>query len=261
MILNKLATSEIESLMIPALRAAACGIDSRKELPRGLRKLAGKIFRHVLFLLFFLHLAYIGITGVLVSCYSFVDPPITVLALVRKYDSHFKVRKSYPVKLAAVPKIARRMLVSVEDGNFWTHWGIDPEAVKRAAEINKNNGKILYGGSTLTMQLARTLFLVPNRTYLRKYLEVIVTFELEMILSKERILELYLSWAEWGKGLFGIDAASRYYYGKPAYKLELEESARLVALLSSPIRYTPSTMLRSNLLRERYEYLMAKYGS
>jgi monofunctional biosynthetic peptidoglycan transglycosylase len=215
----------------------------------------------MLFALLFLHALYIGVTSALILCYAKLDPAVTVLALSRKYLDGYKVRRQYPVNLAAVPKLTRRMLVSIEDGNFWTHNGIDFEAVKRAAEINRNNGKILYGGSTLTMQVARTLFLVPERNYLRKYLEVIVALELELFLPKERILELYLSWAEWGKGTFGIDAASRRYYGKSASKLGLEESARLMALLSSPIKYNPENLFRSNLLRARYEYLMGKYGS
>jgi len=259
--LNNFITRELLTLMIPALKSVYPDIAQKKEIPRNPGGRVRGLLRKLLFSLVFLHALFIGITSVLVACYSFVDPPVTVLALVRKYDSKFKIRRNYPVKLSAVPRAARRMLVSVEDGNYWTHFGIDFEAVKRAVEINKNYGKIRVGGSTLTMQLARTLFLVPDRNYLRKYLEVIVTFELELLLSKERILELYLSWAEWGKGIFGIDAASRYYFGKPAYKLEVEESARLVALLSSPIRYNPDTFLKSGLLRERYQYLMAKYGS
>jgi len=206
------------------------------------------------------HAVFIGVTATLVVCYSFTDPPVTVLSLVRKYSSGWTIRKPRPVGLGDVPRLTRRMLVSVEDSKFWTHPGIDLEAVRRAAEVNRAAGKTLYGGSTITMQVARTLFLTPDRTWLRKYLEVLVTAELELFLSKERILELYLSWAEWGKGVFGIEAATRLYYGKSVSALGMDESARILAILSSPIRYTPATMSGSGLLRARYDYLMKKYG-
>jgi len=133
------------------------------------------------------------------------------------------------------------------------------EAFRRAQQLNEKIGKPMYGGSTITMQVARTLFLVPTKSYLRKYLEVIAALELEAILSKDRILELYFSYAEWGKGIFGIERASRVYYGKGIASITADQAARLIALLSSPIKYTPSTLYRSTILRQRYSYLVARY--
>lgn len=209
--------------------------------------------------LLFVHLWYIGTTSLLIACFAKVDPAATTLAMYRKHVDGWKVHKPLPTRLENIPIRARRMLVSVEDYKFWEHHGVDIEAFSRALEINKQIGKPMYGGSTLTMQTARTLFLIPAKSYMRKYLELIVAFELELLLSKERILELYFSWAEWGKGVFGIEAASMLYYGVPLAKLGASNTARLMAVLSSPIRYTPFTLTQSKLLASRYEFLVKRY--
>lgn len=205
------------------------------------------------------HAAYLAATSLLVLAYARSDPSATVLMAYRAWGYGWKLEAPRPLKLAKVPAFAKSMLVAVEDGKFWEHHGIDLEAVRRAREVNARAGRLLYGGSTLTMQLARTLFLVPEKSYLRKYLEVLVAFELELFLPKERILELYFGYAEWGRGVFGIEAAARRHYGRSLSRLSREEVARLVALLSSPIRYTPATLERSGILAERYRYLLRRF--
>lgn len=205
------------------------------------------------------HLAYIALTSTLIIAYKFTNPVFTVLMPYRAIGYGWKLQKPIPVKLKQVPAYVRNMLVSVEDGKFYTHHGIDMEAFKRAREINERVGKPLYGGSTLTMQVARTLFLVPEKSYVRKYFEVIAALELELFLSKDRILELYFGYAEWGKGIFGMEAAARHYYKRGVATLSRDEAARLIALLSSPIKYTPSTLNKSGILRERYAYLTRRY--
>ena len=205
------------------------------------------------------HLAYIALTSTLIIAYKFTNPLVTVLMPYRAIGYGWKLQKPIPVKLKQVPAYVRNMLVSVEDGKFYTHHGIDMEAFKRAKEINERVGKPLYGGSTLTMQVARTLFLVPEKSYVRKYFEVIAALELELFLSKDRILELYFGYAEWGKGIFGMEAAARHYYKRGVAALSRDEAARLIALLSSPIKYTPSTLNKSGILRERYAYLTRRY--
>jgi membrane peptidoglycan carboxypeptidase len=205
------------------------------------------------------HLAYIALTSTLIIAYKFTNPVFTVLMPYRAIGYGWKLQKPIPVKLKQVPAYVRNMLVSVEDGKFYTHHGIDMEAFKRAKEINERVGKPLYGGSTLTMQVARTLFLVPEKSYVRKYFEVIAALELELFLSKDRILELYFGYAEWGKGIFGMEAAARHYYKRGVAALSRDEAARLIALLSSPIKYTPSTLNKSGILRERYAYLTRRY--
>ncbi len=231
-----------------------------REMPKTRKPLTFK--RAALFVLkaiVIIHLAYIALTSTLIIAYKFTNPLVTVLMPYRAIGYGWKLQKPIPVKLKQVPSYVRNMLVSVEDGKFYTHHGIDMEAFKRAKEINERVGKPLYGGSTLTMQVARTLFLVPEKSYVRKYFEVIAALELELFLSKDRILELYFGYAEWGKGIFGMEAAARNYYKRGVAALSRDEAARLIALLSSPIKYTPSTLNKSGILRERYAYLTRRY--
>lgn len=206
-----------------------------------------------------LHLAYVGITSLALLVYKVANPPGTVLMLYRRVSSGWKIQKPIPLKLRDIPLVVRRMLISVEDGKFYEHNGFDMEAIRRAQELNRKLGRPMYGGSTISMQVARTLFLVPEKSYLRKYLEAIATFELELILSKDRILELYFGYAEWGRGIFGIERASRVYYGTGVRNISADQAARLIALLSSPIKYNPDTLYKSLILRERYAYLVRKY--
>jgi monofunctional biosynthetic peptidoglycan transglycosylase len=206
-----------------------------------------------------LQLCYLLATSILIALYRYVDPPVTVLMAYRKWRFGWDVKAPRPVALRKVPRYIRSMLVAVEDGKFYEHHGLDYEAFERAREINKRLGKPLYGGSTLTMQVARTLFLVPEKSYIRKYLEVLTALELEALLPKERILELYFGYAEWGKGIFGIEAASRKWYGRGISALTRDESARLLAILSSPVKYGPYTLQRNGILRERYRYLSARF--
>ena len=234
------------------------------ELPKGTknrkaRKLIWKVIRIALIAILVVHLVYIGLTSALIFTYKFANPPTTVLMLYRSTVSHWKVQKPIPLKTSQIPLYVRRMLISVEDGKFYEHHGIDIEAIKRARELNEKVGKPMYGGSTITMQVARTLFLLPTKSYVRKYFEAITALELELILSKDRILELYFGYAEWGKGIFGIERASRVYYGKGVASIDRDQAARLIALLSSPIKYTPDTLYRSLILRQRYAYLVARY--
>lgn len=205
------------------------------------------------------HAFFMLTTSLLIACYAFFDPPVTVLAAYRRLQG-WELQKIRPIALAEVPRDVRRMVVAVEDYRFYEHFGIDPAAILNAKAINDRLGRPLYGGSTLTMQTARTLFLVPEKSYLRKYLEAIVTLELELLLSKDRILELYFQWAEWGKGVFGVQAASYRWYGTGIANVSLGSRMRLVALLSSPILYSPSTLSKSRILASRYEFLLRRFG-
>lgn len=219
----------------------------------------GDIARLVLACIAALQLSYIVATVLLISAYRYVDPPATVLMAYRKWGFGWRIQSPKPVSFRRIPRYIRSMLISVEDGKFYAHHGVDLEAFRRAREINRRVGRPLYGGSTLTMQVARTLFLVPEKSYFRKYLEILTALELEALLPKDRILELYFGYAEWGKGIFGMESAARKWYGRGISSLSRDESARLVALLSSPIKYGPGTLQRNGILRERYEYLSARF--
>ena len=223
-----------------------------RSLPRRLASLPLRLF-------ILIHIFWIGTTTLLIFSYKFVEPSATVLMAWRKWADGWKIQAPRPVPFKAVPFWMRSMLISVEDHNFYSHHGFDFEAIRQAYEINKRLAQPLYGGSTLSMQVARTLFLVPAKSYARKYFEVIATVELEAILGKDRILQLYFGYAEWGKGLFGVDATARHWFGKGVRALTREDGARLVAILSSPIKYRPDWFGRSLILQERYDVLVRRY--
>ena len=131
----------------------------------------------------------------------------------------------------------KRAVVASEDANFSEHGGVDWEAMERAYERNNRRSKVVGGGSTITQQLAKNLFLSGSRSYLRKGQEMVIAFMLETVMSKQRILELYLNVVEFGRGVFGAEAAARYYYKKPAARLNQAEAARLAVMLPNPRYY------------------------
>ena len=146
------------------------------------------------------------------------------------------------------PYLVQAVVVS-EDDKFWSHKGLDFEAIKTALEKDIRNKTWRYGGSTITQQLAKNLFLSPSKNPIRKLREVILTWRLESTLSKKRILELYLNVVEWGTDIFGAEAASERYYGKPASALSPQEAAHLAVVLPSPRRYNP--LSGSDYIEER----------
>ena len=131
----------------------------------------------------------------------------------------------------------KRAVIASEDAQFPDHDGVDWDAIDRALERNVSRGRIVGGGSTITMQLAKNLFLSPRQSYIRKGQEVVLAFMIERLMSKRRILELYLNLAEWGVGRFGAEAAARHYYGVSAGQLGPSQAARLAAMLPRPRYY------------------------
>jgi monofunctional biosynthetic peptidoglycan transglycosylase len=136
------------------------------------------------------------------------------------------------------PYIVRAVLIS-EDDKFWTHEGFDFDAMEKAMEKDIKKKKLRAGGSTISQQLAKNLYLSPSRDPVRKLKEAILTWRIERNLTKRRIIELYLNEAEWGDGIFGIEAAARRYYGRPASALGPSEAAMLASVLPNPRKYSP----------------------
>ena len=133
----------------------------------------------------------------------------------------------------------KRAVVAAEDAKFVGHEGFDWEAISKAMEKNEKRGRVVAGASTISQQLAKNLFLSGERSWLRKGQEAVITWMLESTLSKRRILELYLNFAEWGEGVFGAEAAARYHFGVSAAALSAPQAAFLAAILPSPRRYAP----------------------
>jgi monofunctional biosynthetic peptidoglycan transglycosylase len=144
------------------------------------------------------------------------------------------------VPLSKIPRHVRMAVLVAEDGAFFSHAGVDWHEVWESVETNWEKGRIVRGGSTITQQLAKNLFLSTSRDPIRKLKELLITWMLEARLTKKRILELYLNIIEWGPGMFGIEAAAQRHFHKPATRLTREEGARLAAVIPSPLRRRPT---------------------
>jgi len=153
----------------------------------------------------------------------------------------------------------KRAIIASEDANFSEHEGVDWEAMQKAYEKNTKKKKVVSGGSTITQQLAKNLFLSGSRSYLRKGEELIITYMLETLMDKERIFEIYLNVVEFGTGTFGAEAAARHYYGVSAANLSAMQAAKLAVMLPNP-RYFDKHR-DSNYLARRTGVILRRMGS
>jgi penicillin-binding protein 1A len=151
----------------------------------------------------------------------------------------FAIEKRVVVAFRDIPPVLRNAIVAVEDADFWKHIGINPWRIPGAALANLRSGRRGQGFSTLTMQLTRLLFLTPEKTYERKIKEVILAFQIEKNFTKEEILTLYCNQVYFGHGNYGVEAASRFLFGKPVKDLTLEEAALVAGIAQSPTRQSP----------------------
>jgi monofunctional biosynthetic peptidoglycan transglycosylase len=153
----------------------------------------------------------------------------------------------------------KRAIIASEDANFSGHEGIDWDALQKAYEKNSKRGKVVSGGSTITQQLAKNLFLSGERSYLRKGQEVVIAYMIEYWMDKERIFEIYLNVVEWGNGVFGAEAAARHYYGTSAARLSASQAARLAVMLPNPRYY--DLHRDSSYLARRSGLILRRMGS
>jgi len=185
-------------------------------------------------------------TAVLLALRRF-DPPTTAVQMERRVASWFRdapyEKRSRFVPLSEIDDDLEWAVVAAEDSRFFEHGGIDWSAVRVAAEEAADGGRV-RGGSTLTQQLVKNLFLSTRRSWLRKAVEVPLAYAAEAALPKRRILELYLNVVEWGDGVYGAEAAARHHYGVSAAALTREQAARLAACLPDPRRRRPARMDR-----------------
>jgi monofunctional biosynthetic peptidoglycan transglycosylase len=165
------------------------------------------------------------------------------------------------VPISQVSPYVVKAVIIAEDDKFWSHEGFDFEAMQKALEKDLENKKFKAGGSTISQQLAKNLYLTPAKNPIRKVKEAILTWRIEQNLKKRRIIELYLNVAEWGDGLFGIEAAARKYYRKRARDLSAREAAVLAAALPNPRQYQPKGSSRYAARRaERIYQIMLRRG-
>jgi monofunctional biosynthetic peptidoglycan transglycosylase len=188
-----------------------------------------KFFKRLLRWLVLLHFAYI--------LYVWVFPPPITLTQVSSLLGGHGLHKDW-VSYQEMSPYAALAVMAAEDQLFPDHNGFDWKSIEKAMAYNKRKPGRVRGASTISQQVAKNVFLWQGRSYLRKGLEVYFTFMIETLYSKQRIMELYLNVAEMGEGIFGIEAASQRYFGKPASRLSRAEAAQIAAALPNPKQYT-----------------------
>ncbi|MGV0848349.1 monofunctional biosynthetic peptidoglycan transglycosylase [Empedobacter falsenii] len=186
-----------------------------------------KFIRKVILYLFVAHLVYIVVL-------KWINPPFTITQVQQGFEQG-KFKRDY-ISYDEMGRNIKLAVIGSEDQKFPVHNGFDMDGIQEAIEKNKE-GKKLRGGSTISQQVAKNVFLWQGRSWLRKGLEVYFTFMIEKIWGKQRILEMYLNTSEMGIGVFGVEAASEYYFNKPAKDLTKNEAARIAAALPLPRKY------------------------
>ncbi|TVQ19169.1 MAG: hypothetical protein EA382_16710 [Spirochaetaceae bacterium] len=180
------------------------------------------------------------------------NPADFSLAMIRRRQTGHPGEPLRHVTLDQIPMRLLHTLILIEDPRFADHRGFDTQSIRYAIELNSRHGRIVYGGSTITQQLARTILLFPRQLYVRKVLEVQAAIILDAVLPKERVLELYVNYAEWGPGVHGIGAAAHYHYAAMPAELDDVRLAGLIAIMPSPLRYCPETFHESPMLAARH---------
>jgi len=171
---------------------------------------------------------------IMVAVYRFVPPPVTFLMVQRMFEGHGFERKWVPIERISPALV--RAVIAAEDARFCEHHGFDVEAIEKAMKANAQ-GKKLRGGSTISQQTAKNVFLWPGRDWVRKGLEAWFTVLIEVGWGKERIMEVYLNSIEWGPGVYGAEAAARKNFHVPASKLTVAQAARLAAIVPKPLSW------------------------
>jgi monofunctional glycosyltransferase len=175
--------------------------------------------------------------------FRFIPIPFTPLMIMRctqqlfEKDRHIRMKKDW-TPLSEISAAVPLAVITSEDQKFEEHFGLDMQAIEKAEKYNENHKK-KRGASTISQQVAKNVFLWPSRSYIRKGFEVYFTLLIEVFWSKERIMEVYLNIIELGDGIYGVEAASDYYYHKPSKKLSVSESAMFAAILPLPLKWSP----------------------
>ena len=174
---------------------------------------------------------------------------IRAYEMERRHDATLPRLRWRPVSLARIPRHVQRAVIVAEDSRFYQHGGFDLIAFKEAMDFNLDKGRFAFGASTISQQTVKNLFLSASRNPLRKWHELLLTWGMEHRLRKSRILELYLNIAEFGRGIYGVQAAARAYWGRSADELDLQQAAELAATLPSPRKHNPATRSKPFLRR------------
>lgn len=212
---------------------------TRKRKKRFSPTISNKYLRWAVRIVVYFFIFTIGWVAVL----RFINPPVTWLMIQRGFERKsdgkgWQITKKW-VKYADLSENLKRAAIAGEDARFMEHWGFDREAIEDAIERNKT-GTTLRGGSTISQQTAKNVFLWPQRSWIRKGFETYFTVLIEFLWGKKRILEVYLNVIETGDGLYGAEAATQYYFGKSSTSLTKRQAALIVAVLPNPRRWSPA---------------------
>ena len=207
-------------------------------------------------LLGFAWIAYTYLTLPDVRSLAKENPKTTAFMEIRKAEARAAGRNKFAIRQTWIPyqrisPLLRRAVISTEDAAFFDHDGIDLAEIKASLEKNWEEGQFLRGGSTITQQLAKNLYLSETRNPLRKVTELMIARRLEAALTKQRIFEIYLNMIEWGDGIFGCEAAARTYYGKSCADLEITEAAMMAGAIINPRLHSPAKPTRRLLRRQQ----------
>ena len=228
------------------------------------RSIGRTTFRLIVLLpaLAFVYLAYVYLTLPDVRVLEKTNPKTTAFIELRKDEARedgrkFSIRQQW-VPYSRISPMLKRAVIVTEDAAFFDHDGIDLEEIRASMEKNWEEGQFLRGGSTITQQLAKNLYLSPSRNPVRKVKELFIARRLEAALTKQRIFEIYLNMIEWGDGIFGCEAAARAYFGKPCASLDMAEAALMAGAIINPREHSPAKPTR-RLLR-RQQIIMKRMG-
>jgi monofunctional biosynthetic peptidoglycan transglycosylase len=205
---------------------------------------------------------FVSLSVLWVLLYGFLNVPFTPLMAIRYFESDTQVETKHEwVPISEISPKLQLAIICAEDQNFTKHTGFDLESIKKAMKSNRN-GKRLRGGSTISQQTAKNVFLWPQRSWFRKGMETYFTFLIETCWSKERILEVYLNSIEMGEGIYGAEAAAQYWFQKEAQDLSSHEAAAIAAILPNPRKYNANP--RTAYLESRKQWIlqqMKNYGT
>jgi monofunctional glycosyltransferase len=227
-----------------------------------MRRILRKVFVVVRLLILF----FFSWSIIMIILFRFVPPPITPLMAIRFFEQltdskkEIRFKKDWEKLENISPNLSLAVMAS-EDQLFLEHFGFDFEAIKKAYKHNsKKKTRVTRGASTISQQVAKNVFLWPGRSWLRKGFEVYFTFMIELCWPKERIMEVYLNVIEMGNGIYGAEAASEFYFKKPASKLSRDQAALIAAVLPNPLRWspvkpTPYILKRKEWIKRNMSYL------
>lgn len=226
------------------------------------KKIGSQVHKKISHFLWQAAIWFFALSLFFVVLFRFVPVPVTPLMLIRCVEQLLDGKKPQLehtwVSIDAISKNLVLAVISSEDQNFMNHFGLDIKAIERSVQASKKGARRLRGASTISQQTAKNVFLWPYRSWVRKGLEVYFTMLIEIVWSKQRILEVYLNSIEMGRGIYGAEAASQHYFKKNARNLSRSQAAAIAAVLPNPCEYSANSP--SPYIKSRIHWILGQMG-